>query len=427
MNMINTPSPKFRRLLQLVLVALVLSASAARVAHAEANWPGWGGPSGTCHTAETGLPLSWSSESVLWTAELRGDGQSTPVIWGDQIFLTTALDKGRQRVVFSIDRRDGKVLWEQVAWTGEPEPSHAMNGWASATCATNGKVVVAFFGRGGLHGYALDGKHLWSRDLGQFDGPWGTAASPVFHGDTVIQNCDSESKESSLMAVDYRTGETVWSTPRANMRGWSTPIVIRTPAREELILNSHAGVRGYDPRSGRELWWCEGFSGRGEPVPAYGHGLLYCVNGLAGDIYSVRPGGEGDVTSTNRAWHTPRRAGRDLPSPVVMDDHLIVMSMAGILTCYDCASGKELWKERIGEKYSSSPLVAEGRAYFQNDAGETTVVQPGTALKIVAKSKLPSESDELFRAALVPSKGQIFIRSSKHLFAIGQPAASGKN
>ena len=133
---------------------------------------------------------------MLWKAALKGSGQSTPVIWGNQIFLTTALDKGRQRVVFAIDRRDGKLLWEHVAWTGEPEESHAMNGWASSTCATNGKVVVAFFGRGGLHGYSLDGKPLWSRDLGRFDGPWGTAASPIFYGDTVIQNCDSESQGS---------------------------------------------------------------------------------------------------------------------------------------------------------------------------------------------------------------------------------------
>ena len=406
-----------------VLVAAAVVAGATPL-RGEVNWPAWGGPKGTSHTDETGLPLSWSADNVLWKATLKGAGQSTPVIWANQVFLTTALDKGRQRVVFAIDRRDGKLLWEQIAWTGEPEPSHAMNGWASSTCATNGKVVVAFFGRGGLHGYSLDGKPLWSRDLGVFEGPWGTAASPIFYGDTVIQNCDSESKDAALLAVDYRTGETVWSTPRASIRGWSTPIVIRTPGREELILNSHAGVRSYDPSTGRELWWCQGFNGRGEPVPAYGHGLLYCVNGLAGDIYAVRPGGEGDVTARDRVWHTPRRAGRDLPSPVVIDNYLLVLSMAGILTCYDCPSGQELWKERIGEKFSSSPLVAEGRAYLQNDAGETTVVVPGEKLNVVAQSKLDSESDELFRAALVPSRGQLFIRSTKRLYCIG-PAASG--
>src|SRR6476646_30837 len=159
------------RLARTVSLALLLAALAqsARLL-AEPNWPAWGGPTGTSHTEETGLPLSWSADNILWKADLAGDGQSTPVTWGDRIFLTTALEKGRQRVVFAIDRRDGKMLWQQTAWTGEPEPSHVMNGWASASCATNGKVVGAFFGRGGLHAYAPAGKHLWSRDLGQFDG-----------------------------------------------------------------------------------------------------------------------------------------------------------------------------------------------------------------------------------------------------------------
>jgi hypothetical protein len=137
---------------RVLLSAVALATCIVGSLRGEENWPGWGGPSGTSHTQETGLPLKWSDDDVLWRADLKGSGQSTPVVWGNQIFLTTAIDKGRQRVVFAIDRRDGKLLWEHVAWTGEPEPSHAMNGWASSTCATNGKVVVAFFGRGGLHG-----------------------------------------------------------------------------------------------------------------------------------------------------------------------------------------------------------------------------------------------------------------------------------
>jgi len=405
-------------LLTLALVALALRASSAA---AETNWTRWGGPDGSSHTAETGLPLSWSEKNIVWKAPLEGFGQSMPVVWGDTIYLTTALDEGRQRVVFAIDRKSGRELWKHVAWTGEPEPSHVMNGHASATCATNGEIVVAFFGRGGLHGYSADGKPLWSRDLGSFEGPWGTAASPIFFGDLVIQNCDSESAESNLLAVNARTGETVWKTPRQVIRGWSTPILINSEAgREELILNSHAGVRGYDPATGKELWWCKGFNGRGEPVPAFAHGLLYVINGLAGDIYSVRPGGEGDVTATHRVWHTPRRAGRDLPSPVVIGDYLLGCSMPGILFCYDCTSGKELWKQRIGPKYSSTPLVAEGRAYFLSEEGDTTVIVPhADKPEIVAESKLASGSEELFRAAIVPCQGQLLIRSTKFLYCIG--------
>ncbi|MEX0676956.1 MAG: PQQ-binding-like beta-propeller repeat protein [Pirellulales bacterium] len=414
-------------LTRVVLVGVFVALAVPRESRAEVNWPRWGGPDGTSHSAETGLPVSWTEENIVWKAGLKGWGQSMPVVWGDRIFLTTALDGGRQRVVFCVDRRDGKTLWEQAAWTGEPEPSHNMNGHASATCATNGKVVVAFFGRGGLHAYSLDGKHLWSRDLGRFEGPWGTAASPIFYGDTVIQNCDSESPESSLVAVDYRTGETVWNTPRMVIRGWSTPVIVKTPEREELVLNSQLGVRSYNPKTGAELWWCKGFAGRGEPVPAYAHGMLFVVNGLQGDIYAVRPGGTGDVTATHRAWHTPRRAGRDLPSPVVIDKYLLACSMPGILFCYDCQTGKELWKERIGPKFSSTPLVSEGRAYFQSEEGDTIVVEPGEKMNIVGKSKLESESDELFRASLVPCQGQILIRSNKFLYAIGPKSGGAAN
>ncbi len=404
--------------------ALLSVALSAASLSAEENWPRWGGPDGSSHTAETGLPLSWTDADVSWKTSLEGFGQSMPCIWGDKIILTTALDEGAQRVVLAIDRRTGRQLWKHVAWTGEPESSHKMNGHASATCATNGKVVVAFFGRGGLHAYSLDGEPLWSRDLGQFDGPWGTAASPIFHRDLVIQNCDSESPEASLLAVDWRTGETVWSTPREVIRGWSTPIVIDSGDREELVLNGHSHIQGYDPATGQELWRCKTFSGRGEPVPAFAHGKLFVVNGLMGDIYCVRPGGDGDVTETHRLWHTPRRAGRDLPSPVVIGNYLLACSMPGILFCYDCETGKEMWKERIGPKFASTPLVAERHAYFQSEDGQTIVVEPGPEMKTVAQSKLETPTDELFRASIVPCQGQLFIRSNKHLYCIGNNAAN---
>ena len=396
----------------------------ARTLRAEIHWPNWGGPGGTSHTEETGLPLTWTDDDVVWKTALKGFGQSTPVVWGDQLFLTTALDGGRQRVVFAVDRRDGRVLWEQTAWTGEPEQSHVMNGWASATCATNGKVVVAFFGRGGLHAYSLDGKHLWSRDLGKFDGPWGTAASPIFYGDTVIQNCDSESNEASLLAVDYRTGETVWSTPRENMRGWSTPIVIKTPQREELILNSHHGVRGYDPKTGRDLWWCEGFNGRGEPVPAYRPRPA---------VRRQRPGRRHLLGATRRrrrrhghasrlahaAQGRPRSAlaggDRQVPAGVQHAGHLVLLRLRkrqGVV-------------ERAHRTQNTPP-----RRWWPK-AGPTSKAKraipswssPGEKLNVVGKSKLTSESDELFRASLVPSQGQIFIRSTKYLYAIGNSAA----
>ena len=304
-----------------------------------------------------------------------------------------------------------------------------MNGWASATCATNGKVVVAFFGRGGLHAYSLDGKPLWSRDLGRFDGPWGAAASLFGAWAEWIEEIsylDAARARVRDEGFNSQTGETAWSTPRLTNRGWSTPLVIRAGQQVELILNGHDGVRGYDPATGRELWFCKGYNGRGEPVPAYAHDLLYVINGLPGELYAVRPGGAGDVSQTHRAWHVPRKSGRDLPSPIVIDNYLLSTSMAGIMFCNDCKTGKELWKERVGANYSSSPIVSEGRAYFQNDAGETIVIKPGEKLEIVATNTLSPAADEIFRAALVPSQGQIFSRSTKALYCIGPTPAGTK-
>src|SRR5262249_22164756 len=152
----------------------------------ESNWPRWRGPNGDGHSDETGLPVRWDVGSVVWRTPLKGIGHSSPVIWGDRIFITSATDSGKTRWVICADRKTGKVLWEKEAWTGTPEKSHAQNGWASATCATDGERVVAFFGKGGIHCYGLDGKPLWSRNLGEFPGQWGTAASPVIVGNLVI-------------------------------------------------------------------------------------------------------------------------------------------------------------------------------------------------------------------------------------------------
>src|SRR6187401_759430 len=153
--------------LGITVVALASLGTSAPAA--EGNWPRWRGPLQDGHSAETDLPVKWSAENILWKSDLPGSGQSSPVIWVDKIFLTSYLDQGAERLVFCVERATGKILWKQSAWKGEPEKVHAMNGWASATCVTDGEVVVAFFGRGGTHAYSVEGKHLWSRDLGKFE------------------------------------------------------------------------------------------------------------------------------------------------------------------------------------------------------------------------------------------------------------------
>jgi outer membrane protein assembly factor BamB len=393
------------------------------------NWPRWRGPLENGHTTETGLPVSWTDADLAWKTDLPGSGQSTPVVWGDRIFLTTALEGGKERVVLGLDRHTGKILWQQSAWKGEPEKVHIMNGWASSTCVTDGEIVIAFFGRGGIHAYTVDGKPLWSRDLGKFESPWGVSACPILVDDMIVQNCDADIG-GYITALDKRTGKDIWRTerplkadPTKSMRGWSTPIVVTAGGRREIVVNGHDGVRAYDPANGRELWYCKSFNGRGEPTVTPAGDVLCVVNGLSGDFYSVRPGGEGDVTKSHMAWHTPRKGGRDCPSPIVVGKFVIVVDMRGLATCYDATDGHEYWKERIVGQVgncSASPIAANGLVYFVVEDGRTIVIKPGEKLEIVAESNLPCSDEEIFRASPTPSNGQLFIRSTKVLYAVGK-------
>jgi outer membrane protein assembly factor BamB len=191
-----------------------------------------------------------------------------------------------------------------------------------------------------------------------------------------------------------------------------------------LVLNGHEGTQAYDPASGKELWFCRGFAGRGEPTVTPAGDLLCVVNGLVGDFYAVRPGGDGDVTATHMAWHTPRKGGRDCPSPIVVGDYIIVCDMGGIATCYAAKDGHVHWKERLPGKFSGSPIAANGLAYFLSESGKTYVIKPGPTLQIVAENELPAPSGELFRASPAPCRGQMFLRSSSTLFCVGEKPES---
>jgi outer membrane protein assembly factor BamB len=407
----------FPKWIAVAVLLIVQVSTQANLRGGETDWPRWRGLQQNGHSADANVPVKWSASDVIWKTSLPGIGQSSPVVWGDRIFLTSALEKGKVRVVFCVNRKSGQIEWQHEAWHGEPEPIHAMNTWASATCATDGEVVIAFFGRGGIHGYTVEGKHLWSKDLGTFEGPWGTSACPLLVDNLVVQNCDAD-VNAYLIALDKKTGEQVWKTKRRDHRGWSSPILVDAGMRQEIVLNGHEGVQGYDPKNGAELWFCKGFNGRGEPTVTPAGKLLCVVNGLQGDFYSVRPGGSGNVTETHMAWHTPRKTGRDCPSPIVIGKYIIVSSLDGIASCYDADDGHVYWKERINGKFSASPIAANGLAYFTNENGKTVVIEPGESLKIVAENELSPARDEIFRASLAPSAGQLFIRSTSVLYCI---------
>ncbi len=410
--------------LRSTLTIFALTSLIPALLSAEPNWPRFRGPDGLGHVQEKGFPARWSAADITWRTALPGKGQSSPCIWEDRVFLTSAkkpADGGIERIVLAVDRNDGRILWQDTAHAGRAEKSHGMNGFASPSCATDGRHVVAFFGRGGLHGYSADGQKLWSHDLGEFPGPWGTAASPVIVDGAVIQNCDAQGA-SFLVAFDVKSGKQIWKTRRTDKPrgGWNTPIIIDATERRELILNGEEAVCAYDPVSGEELWSCRSFIGRGTPMPAYGLGMLFVLNGKAGDVYAVKPGGNGNVTDTHRAWHSPRKGVRDLASPILVENILYAVDSGGKLMAYDAESGKELWAARLEGKYCASPLLIDGGIHFHNEAGKTVIIKPGDKLQIVAENDLAPSSREIFRATPAASKGQLFFRSSNALYCVGK-------
>lgn len=402
-------------LLLLLGLALCQSANAA-----DENWSRFRGPEGIGHYTGAALPTKWSADNVVWRVELKGDGHSSPVNWGQRIFLTSATDRGSNRLVLAFDARDGKLLWEKTVHCEAPGKTHAMNSFATPSCVTDGERVIAFFDVAGIHCFDLAGKPLWSQKLGEFPGPWGISASPVLAGNLVIQNCDTQG-ESSIVGLDRKTGKVLWRTARGEkpMGGWSTPIEVTVGKRSELVVNSEQGLDAYDPATGKHLWHCRGFNGRGEPMPVFAHGLVLVLNGKSGDIYAVRPGGSGDVSDTHRVWHTPRPKVRDIPSPIVVGDYLFAIDMKGNATTYEARTGKVLWTEKIPGAYAASPVASNGLIYLNTESGETLVIKPGPKLDLVARNSIGDRAGELFRASITPIAGRFYLRSNRALYCVG--------
>ncbi|MDG2380986.1 MAG: PQQ-binding-like beta-propeller repeat protein [Pirellulaceae bacterium] len=409
---------RFLMIMRLVCLFSLAVTHLETAVSATEHWPQWRGSTFDGQTIDQSeLPTRWSDDSIVWRTRLPGIGQSTPIVWGQRLFVTSATTTGKQRSVHCLDAESGKIIWTQVITCADPAKQHRMNTYASASCVTDGTRVVACFGRAGIHCFDLDGTPLWSRThLSRFQGPWGTAASPTIVDGLVIQNCDAD-QDAFLIAFDKQTGKTVWKTKRDDFRGWSTPFVIQVGDRHELILNGHRGIRGYDPETGIERWFCQSFNGRGAPTPVFIKGLLIVLNGKPGDIYAVQPGGTGDVTKTHLAWHT-RRSGRDLPSPTVSAGKIFTVGLRGIATSYELETGAELWRERLGGIYAASPIVVDGKFLVLNENGKCFVIQPDSKLNIVNTNELESARGEMFRASIAPYKNRLILRSDRAMYCV---------
>jgi outer membrane protein assembly factor BamB len=386
----------------------------------ERQWPRWRGPSGMGLSDEKGLPVRWSpTENVAWKTELPGAGNSSPVIWGEQIFLTTAFDQGRRRSLACVSR-SGALLWVKDAPATAPEGRViAKNGYASATPAVDGERVVAFFGNGGLVAFDLEGKVLWQYPLPPFDAMHGTGASPVIYGDLVVLFQEQSSKPSMGLAVDKRTGERRWVVEREPALGWCTPLALRIAGRDQLVYGASNTVVAYDPATGAEIWKCGGPTHEVIPTVVAGHGLVFCASGRSGPMLAVRPAGTGDLSKTGLVWRAPRGAPH-VPSPVLAGEFLYQVNDLGIVTCFRARTGEVLFQKRLGGTYSASPVAADGKIYFTSEEGDTTVMRPGPDLDILSVNPL----GETTLASAAVLGGQFFIRTAKQLWAIGQRAGA---
>lgn len=382
-------------------------------------WPVWRGPSRQ-GVVDGSYPDSWSAtENVLWKKPVPGRGNSSPIVWGDRIFLTTAYESGRRVSLLAFRRSDGTQLWEAFAPAGRTGWAHQKNGHASATPSTDGTLVYTSFGGRGLAAFDFSGKLVWHQDLGEIDNYHGPAGSPLLYNDRVILYQDFNSG-SFVAAFDARTGKQVWRTPRKASVGWGTPVAVRVGGRDEIIVSSQGSVTAYDPGTGRELWVCDGNSFEVIPTPVVGHGLVFAASGRVGPTLAIRPGGRGNVTRTHLAWMSPK-GSPFVPSPVVYGDQLyMVNDMASIVTSFDAATGKVLWQGRLGvaqrEGFSASPVAVGGKIFFTNDLGETFVLRAGPTFELLRTNRLGETT--LASPALV--EGRWYIRTDRSLFAIGK-------
>jgi outer membrane protein assembly factor BamB len=384
-------------------------------------WPRWRGPSGQGVVTGTGYVDTWSAtQNVLWKTPVPGRGNSSPIVWGDHIFLTTAYEGGRRVSVLAYSRSTGRLLWETAAPAGRTDSgAHYKNGHASATAATDGERVYVSFGPRGLFAFDFNGKIVWQRDLGSMEAYHGAAGSPLLYRNRIILYQD-QWRGSFIAAFDTQTGRDVWRTPREASNGWGTPIAVRVGSRDEIIVSSQQQVQAYDPDRGKELWRCSGNMYEVIPTPVVGYGMIFCSSGRAGPTLAIKPGGSGDVTRTHLAWESPR-GSPFVPSPILYGEQLyMVNDMASIVTSLHATTGKSMWQGRLGvatrEGFSASPVAVDGKIFFTNDEGDTFVLQAGPTFNLLHVNKIGEGT--LASPALVD--GRWYIRTERNLYAIGR-------
>jgi outer membrane protein assembly factor BamB len=416
------------------------------------NWPQWRGPDGSGISNEKNLPSEWSpTKNIKWKTPIDGRAHSSPIVWGNKVFLTTAvegpevpgakavkheLEPGKEWVhpdsvganrkhtfkVLALDRDTGKVLWQSTAWEGTPfDNRHRKSSYAASTPATDGKMVYAFFGTEGVYAFDFKGKLAWKAHVGNLANlGMGTATSPILFDNLVILQCDEDNGTSSFMvALDKKTGKEVWKTPRKVQISWSTPLLVRTSTRTELIASGTEMVISYDPATGKELWRHKGLESNAIPSPVANNEMVFLVAGYPAKLaMAIRLGQSGDLTGTpNVPWKYVKGTAY-VPSPILYGDYLYLTTDRGILTAIEAKTGEvkyEGGRIPVPATFTASPVAFEGKILMTSEDGDTYMVKAGPKHEILGTNSV----GEAVYASPAIADGRIFIRGEKNLYCIG--------
>ena len=432
-------------------LTLAFAASAAQAA--PPHWAQWRGPDGQGVASDASVPLEWSpAKNVLWKSAIPGRGHSSPVVWGDRIFLTTAVegdvvpgakpvkhvidgqefahpdgvgaDKKQTLKVLALDAKDGRILWEKTAWEGAPyDTRHKRGSFASPTPIVDGKRVYAYFGSEGLYAYDFKGKLEWSWKTGGIATLGvGVGTSPVLYESLVIVLCDEDNGEKSfVVALDRASGKEVWRVKRDVELSWATPILVKSGGRQELVTAGNKAVIAYDPATGRELWRMKGLESNAVPSPVAGDGVVVVSTGYPAKLaVAVQPGGSGDVTEAGRVLWRYDKGTAYVPSPILVGGLVYLVTDKGLVSCLDAKTGKvhyEGGRPPVGASYMASPIAVAGHLLLPSMDGDTVVLKQGPTHEVVRSNPL----GEPIAASIAVAAGRMYIRGEHHLFAIGMP------
>ncbi len=447
---------KSRKTLLLLSILLAVVSVDAQTEYNN-QWPQFRGPFASGIVESNQLPDRWditTGENILWKLKIPGLGHSSPVIWGDRLFITTAIsgsgsdslkvglygdidevgDRSEHEFrVYCIDKKSGELLWERLVHKGVPVTErHTKSSHANPTPATDGRYVVAFFGSDGLYCYDFEGKLVWKKMFGRINaGPytdpdveWGFASSPIIHENRVIVQCDIVG-DGFLASLDLETGKEIWRTPREDVATWSTPNFFNKDGERQIVVNGFSQIGGYDFDTGEELWRLGNGGDAPVPTPVFAHGLIYIhsSHGRYQPIFVIRPEARGDITldkesTTNESivWSIKRGAAY-MPTNLVYGNYLYNLRMNGNLTCFDARTGEVIYKERIPDAMgiTASGVASNGKLYYSLEQGDVVVVKAGREFELLSRNPM----DDLIMASPAISEDMLFFRTQHYLVAVG--------